>query len=68
MSGLGIGLYQDLREAARRLAPMERIYKPDRSKAAIYDKLRRVQERLYEAFSDSFKELEKVRRDLPAKG
>jgi xylulokinase len=68
LTGLGIGLYQDLGEATRRIAPVEKIYMPDESKGLIYDKLGRVQGKVYDALCESFKELEKMRRALPEKG
>lgn len=67
LTGLGIGLYRDLGEATRRIAPVDKIYEPDESSGLIYDKLGRVQGRLYEALCESFKELEEIRSTLPAR-
>jgi len=66
LTGLGIGLYQDLGEATRRIAPVEKTYAPNPSNGLIYEKLGRVQGRVYEALCESFKELEEVRGTLPA--
>jgi xylulokinase len=68
LTGLGIGLYKDLGEATRRIAPVEKVYEPDESKGLIYDKLGRVQGKLYEALCESFQELEEMRSALPAGG
>ncbi len=66
LTGLGIGLYQDLGEATRRIAPVERTYLPDPVNGLIYEKLGRVQGRVYEALCESFKEVEEIRGTLPA--
>jgi xylulokinase len=67
LTGLGIGLYQDLGEATRRIAPVENIYDPSAARGLTYDKLGRVQGRVYEALCESFKELEEL-RGTPAAG
>jgi xylulokinase len=66
LTGLGIGLYQDLGEATRRIAPVENLYEPNASNGLLYDKLGRVQGRVYEALCESFKELEEMRGTLSA--
>ena len=66
LTGLGIGLYQDLEEATRRIAPVEKTYAPDPGNGLIYEKIGRVQGRVYEALCQSFKDLEEVRGTLPA--
>jgi hypothetical protein len=55
-----------LGEATRRIAPVEKTYEPDPANGLIYEKLGRVQGRVYEALCESFKELEEVRGALPA--
>jgi xylulokinase len=66
LTGLGIGLYQDLTEATRRIAPVEKTYLPDSGNGLIYEELGRAQGGAYEALCQSFRDLEKVRRTLPA--
>jgi xylulokinase len=66
LTGLGIGLYQDLGEATRRIAPVEKTYEPDPASGLIYEKLGRLQGSVYEALCESFKELEEVRGTLPS--
>ncbi len=66
LTGLGIGLYQDLGEATRRIAPVEKTYAPDPGSGLIYGKIGRVQGKVYEALCQSFKDLEKIRETLLA--
>ncbi len=66
LTGLSIGLYKDLREATRKIAPVEKIYEPNPSAAPTYAQLGQVQGRVYEALRQSFKDLERVRGTLPA--
>jgi len=66
LTGLGIGRYQDLREATRRIAPLEKTYVPNPSNGLIYDKWGRMQAKVYKALCDSFKELEELRGAHPA--
>ena len=65
LTGLGIGLYKDLGEATRRIAPAEKTYEPKPSNGLIYEKLGQVQRSAYEALCQSFKDLEEVRGTLP---
>ncbi len=66
LTGLSIGLYRDLKEATRKIAPVEKIYEPNPSAGSLYEKLGRVHGEVYEALCQSFKDLEKVRETSPA--
>jgi xylulokinase len=66
LTGLGIGLYKDLGEATRRIAPVEKTYEPNPENALVYEKLGRAQGRVYDALCESFKELEELKGRLPA--
>jgi xylulokinase len=68
LTGLGIGLYQDLREATRRIAPVEKTYIPNPANGLIYDKWGRVQAKVYKALCDSFRELDEIRGSFSAGG
>jgi xylulokinase len=65
LTGLGLGLYKDLAEATRKIAPVEKIYEPNETNGLIYDKLGRVHGGLYQALCGSFEELKEVRGILP---
>ena len=62
LTGLGIGLYQDLQEATRRIAPVEKTYPPDPANGLIYEQLSRLHGKVYHSLSSSFEELSKVQR------
>jgi len=68
LTGLGIGLYQDLGEATRRIAPVEKTYVPNPANGLIYDKWGRVQAKVYKALCDSFRELDEIRGSFSAGG
>lgn len=57
LTGLGIGLYSDLAEAARRIAPIERIYEPNPENCFAYDRLAELRRRVYENLQENFSAL-----------
>jgi sugar (pentulose or hexulose) kinase len=61
LTGLGIGWYADLAEAARRIAPVDQIFEPAPLKKAFYDQLLELRRGLYEGIRESFQSLDEFR-------
>jgi sugar (pentulose or hexulose) kinase len=61
LTGLGMGWYADLAEAARRIAPVERVFEPNPLNRAFYDHLAGLRRSLYEGIRGPFQSLEEFR-------
>lgn len=62
LTGLGVGLFADLGEAARQVAPVEQVYTPDARARETYDRLAVVQRRIYAGACSSFGDLAQFRQ------
>lgn len=62
LTGLGVGLFRDLGEAARRVAPAEHVYTPNPEPQAVYDRLAAVRERVYAGACSAFEALGQFRQ------
>jgi xylulokinase len=66
LAGLAVGLWTDLGEAARRIAPTERTFEPDPGRHALYERLARVRRQTYEGLRDVFPTLADLRSGVAA--
>jgi sugar (pentulose or hexulose) kinase len=66
LAGLGTGLFTDLAETARKLAPAERAYLPVSQNRSRYDSLAALRQSLFASLRDSFTALADFRRNFPA--
>jgi sugar (pentulose or hexulose) kinase len=62
LTGLGVGLFADLGEAARQVAPVERVYTPDPRARETYERLAGVQRQIYAGACSSFGDLAQFRQ------
>jgi sugar (pentulose or hexulose) kinase len=62
LTGLGIGLFTDLAEAARKIAPVKRVYRPTPEDCSLYDRLADLRRNLYESLQDQFTGLAEFRK------
>jgi shikimate kinase len=61
LAGLAVGLWTDLGEAARRIAPTERTIEPDPGRHTAYTRLSGLRRQTYAGLGDVFPELAEVR-------
>ena len=62
LTGLGIGLFTDLAEAARKIAPVGKIYQPNPENRSFYDRLAGLRRDLHASLQDPFTRLAEFRK------
>jgi xylulokinase len=61
LAGLGVGVYRDLADAARTIAPVESVYAPDPARHRAYDELAVLRRAVYEGAREPFSALSRWR-------
>jgi xylulokinase len=64
LTGMGIGLFTDLAEAARKVAPVRKIYQPVPENRSRYDLLAGLRQDLYASLQGPFTRLAEFRKDF----
>ena len=62
LTGLGIGLFTDLAEAARKIAPVRKVYHPIPENRALYGRLAVLRQNIYASLQDPFTGLAEFRK------
>ncbi len=62
LTGLAIGLYTDLADAARKIAPTDRVYAPNPESSVVYDRLAALRHTVYDGIKNQFASLYEFRQ------